>query len=157
MNYKRTRSTGTLKINILNLQDRLPVNRIRIKEAIIKTFALERVRKKGEITVCLLDDKTIRGLNLRHLRKNERTDVLSFSLKPENSREITLDIAVSTERAADNAKIFSTAPLYEMYLYVVHGVLHALGYTDKDEKGKRIMADKASKVLSALNINYAHT
>lgn len=157
MNYKRTRRTGRLKINILNLQDRLPVDRIKIREAIVKTFSLARIRKKGEITVCFLDDKTMRGLNLRHLRKNERTDVLSFSYKPENSREITLDIAVSTQRAADNAKVFSTAPLYEMYLYVVHGVLHALGYTDKDKLGRRIMEDKASKVLNALNITHAHT
>lgn len=40
------------------------------------------------------------------------------------------DIIISTDAAIQNARKFKTTPAYELGLYVIHGVLHLLGYDD---------------------------
>jgi probable rRNA maturation factor len=95
----------------------------------------------------------IKGLNLRYLHKNTPTDVLVFDLSGQDKPAYTsADIIISTDRAIRNSKVFGTTPLYELYLYVVHGLLHTLGYDDKTKKQRQIMDRKADKILSTLNL-----
>ncbi|MFH1458118.1 MAG: rRNA maturation RNase YbeY [Candidatus Omnitrophota bacterium] len=95
-------------------------------------------KKSGEITVCFVNDKKIKELNLRYLQKNEPTDVLAFD---------SGDIVVSTDAAIRNAKIFETERLYELYLYIIHGVLHLSGYDDKTPKLKKKMDKKTKEIF----------
>lgn len=81
------------------------------------------------------------------------TDVISFNLSERFKSDITYaDIVISTDRAVYNAKIFNTGSLYELYLYVVHGVLHLLGYDDRNTKQRQLMDEKAARILSILKI-----
>ena len=99
----------------------------------------------AEITLCLVNDPKIRGLNLKYLGEDIPTDVLAF--------DATGDIVISTDTAIRNAAIYKTSPVYETYLYVVHGVLHLLGYDDRNPKGRKLMDNKAKTILK----NYVHT
>jgi len=143
-----------MQINVLDLQDSLAVNQSKIKKTVLQTLKAEKIIRTGQITICLVTDKTIRAMNLKHLHKNEPTDVLAFALQSPNPKnaDILADIAVSTERALDNAKALGSCPLYEIHLYVVHGTLHILGYDDNNQRAKRIMLEKASNILAALNM-----
>jgi probable rRNA maturation factor len=77
------------------------------------------------------------------------TDVLAFDLSaPGAVRVLLADIIISADTAARNAKIFHTTPLYELYLYVVHGVLHLLGYDDKTKAQRKLMHKKAIKYVN---------
>ncbi|KPK97483.1 MAG: hypothetical protein AMJ95_08760 [Omnitrophica WOR_2 bacterium SM23_72] len=80
-------------------------------------------------------------MNLRFLHKNQPTDVLAFD---------SGEIVVSTDAAIRNAKIFKTEPLYELYLYVVHGLLHILGFKDRTQKQRAHMQQKAEQILGTL-------
>jgi probable rRNA maturation factor len=142
-----------VKITIKNLQNKIPINLKRIKKAAFKTLFSEGLKKSGEITVCFVNDKEIKELNLLYLGQNKPTDVIAFD-NSQNKKEILADIAISTDTAARNAKIFKTTPLYEIHLYVVHGILHILGYADKTAPQRRIMQEKADNILNKLNINY---
>jgi rRNA maturation RNase YbeY len=94
---------------------------------------LEGVKKSGEITCS--------------------TDVIAFDNSLDKRDETLLgDIAVSTDTAIRNARIYKTTPLYEIYLYVIHGVLHLLGYDDKTQKERKIMQSKADHIISTLSI-----
>lgn len=146
-----------MRVNILNFQHKLRLNRARIKTAVLNTLAAEKANTNGQITVCLMDDKTIRKLNKRHMHKDEPTDVLAFSLGHKGKDNLLADIAVSTERAFSNARAFRTSAAYETYLYIIHGTLHALGYNDKKEKERKAMTHKASGVLKNMNLRHAHT
>ena len=95
----------------------------------------------GEITVCFMDDKQIRELNLLYLGCDSPTDVISFNNSADNEK-LSADIAISTDTALRNARIFKTKPQDEIYLYVIHGVLHLLGYNDNNKKNKLIMQKK---------------
>lgn len=100
----------------------------------------------------MVDDRQIRKLNLRYRGCGAATDVLSFDYS-ENKREISADIVVSTQTALRNARIFKTTPLYEMYLYIIHGLLHILGYDDETAKQKKIMSDKSEQILKTVTRN----
>jgi probable rRNA maturation factor len=56
--------------------------------------------------------------------------------------KINVDIIISTDTAIRNAKIFKTSPSFETENYVVHGLLHTLGYDDLTKKQKALMTKK---------------
>jgi len=78
------------------------------------------------------------------------TDVIAFDLATTKS-EILADLAISTDTAIRNARIFKTSPTHELYLYVVHGILHILGYRDCSDRQRKLMQHKADQILSRLN------
>lgn len=101
------------------------------------------MKKSGEITICFVDDKRIKELNSRYTGRNEPTDVLAFDITERNDKShILAEIAVSTDAAMRNALSFNTSPSYELKLYVIHGILHLLGYSDKGRRQRRIMQQK---------------
>lgn len=142
-----------MKIVIKNLQKKIPIYPKRIKKAILKTLSLEGAKLAGEITICFVNNKEIKELNLMYLGKDDYTDVIAFDNSPVNKELLWGDIAISVDMAVHNAKIFKTSYLYEICLYVIHGVLHLLGYSDQNQRERRIMHDKANHILNKLKIN----
>ncbi len=140
-----------MKITIINLQSKVSVNSKKVAKTVQKVLSSESIKKSGEITVCFMNDRKIKELNFKYLRANNPTDVIAFDLaKPKRADKIFADIAISTDRAIDNANTFKTSPLFELYLYVIHGVLHILGYADKSKKDRLIMHKKELFLLNSL-------
>lgn len=97
-----------------------------------------------------MDDKKIAKLNKKFLHKLEATDVLAFDISGKSSPAVRWDMAVSCETAMRNARIFDTALVNEIYLYVIHGVLHLLGYDHRAAKGRQLMEKKSRQILSRI-------
>lgn len=96
----------------------------------------------GDISVCFVNNKKIKELNLKFHARPEVTDVLAFDLRNTLDKDRMLaDIAISADVAAENAGIFSTPVQQELELYAIHGVLHLLGYDDSTS-GKRAQMRK---------------
>jgi probable rRNA maturation factor len=130
-----------VEIYIKNLQKKIPVSPKRIKGVILKVLSSERkTAPSGVITLCFVDDRLIRRLNRKYHFRDRATDVLAFDLS--DTRQVLSDIFISTDTAISNAKIFKTTPLYENYLYLVHGLLHILGYDDNNAKNRTVMRAK---------------
>lgn len=138
-------------IRIKNLQKKIPLPNQAIKKTAYAALASAGIHKKAGITFCFVNNRIIRKLNSRYLGKNYSTDVLCFDLSP-NQKEILGEIAISTDAAVHNARIFKTTPRSELYLYVIHGLLHLLGYDDNNSQNRKIMQKKAAQILSNLNI-----
>jgi probable rRNA maturation factor len=144
-----------VKIITKNLQSKVPVNPRRVRKTVQKVLSSEGVKKSGEITVCFVNDKKIKELNLKYLGRNASTDVIAFNITdPEDKKNIFADIAISTDAAIDNAKIFHTNPLFELYLYVIHGALHILGYDDQSKKDKLVMRKKEDYLMKVLDLSH---
>jgi probable rRNA maturation factor len=144
---------GGVKIIIRNLQKKIPISprtSARIKKALLKACASEGIKKSGEITVCFVNNQEIKELNLNYLGRNNPTDVMVFDTSA--SLSINADIVISTDTAVSHAKIFKTTPLYELYLYVIHGLLHILGYDDETKKDRLIMRKKEASLLNLLHL-----
>ena len=145
-----------MRIIIKNLQNKVPLNSKKAVKTVQKVLSSEGIKKSGEITFSFVNDRKIKELNLKYLGKNNPTDVIAFDVaEPKRPDKIFADIVISTDRAISNAKIFKTSPLYELYLYVVHGMLHLLGYNDKTKKDKLLMRKREAHLLKILNLSSA--
>jgi len=136
-------------INIRNLQKRVKVGRRLsrgLKKAVLGSFGN---RKKGELTLCLVDDNTMKEINLFYHGSDRATDVLAFdiSICTKKKKEILADIVISADTAFSNARAFKTSVEKEILLYAIHGSLHLIGYNDGTEEKRKRMEKKSMLIL----------
>ncbi|MDD2702946.1 MAG: rRNA maturation RNase YbeY [Candidatus Omnitrophica bacterium] len=135
-----------MKISVRNRQNILRINVLFIKRLVRYVLKEEQAAEKGEISLCVTDDPGIRRLNKAYLGKDCPTDVLSFDLSDEKAG-LYADIIVSTETACAYSRKFRTDPAYELHLYLVHGILHILGYDDRTKKERDRMHKRELQLL----------
>ena len=126
-----------LTIRIANQQTVLPVDRRRIRSA-VRTILKDHAIGAGEISVAVVDDATIARLHQEYLQEDEPTDVLSFLLESADGY-LEAEIIVSAETAAAAAPRFGLSPGDEVLLYVIHGMLHLVGYDDTTPRKRAAM------------------
>jgi len=115
-------------------------------------FVLQREgAPQKEVSVLFVDDTEISELNARHLGRNGPTDVLAFPMSGEEHlnfhQEILGDVVVSVERAISYAKEHELKTENELSLYLIHGLLHLLGYDDVNETAARKMRRREKELL----------
>lgn len=86
-------------------------------------------RAVAEVDVAVVNAHEITRLNRRYLRHAGLTDVLCFDLG-QPGEPIMAQIVVCAEVAIRQAKRFGHSPQRELLLYVVHALLHLMGYND---------------------------
>ena len=86
--------------------------------------------ERAQVSLAVIDDPAMHELNRRHLDHDYPTDVLSFVLEQSNG-ELEGEVIVSIETAESQAREYGWAAEDELLLYVIHGVLHLIGYDDK--------------------------
>lgn len=69
------------------------------------------------------------------------TDVISFPMRGKNKGEKDLlgDVVISVDTARRQARQFGKTFEEELTLYMIHGVLHLLGYDDQSRAKKKVM------------------
>lgn len=144
-----------------------------IKNAINTTLNLEGVLYNVEISVTVVDNKSIRDINKETRSIDEKTDVLSFpmieyeSFKTYkdlykdydfpvyyfNGDDLLLgDIVISAEQCKIQAKEYNHSFKREISYLTVHSTLHLLGYDHINLKEKNIMRLKEEEILKVLEI-----
>lgn len=90
-----------------------------------------------DIAIAFMNDKSLQTLNAKHLDHDAFTDVITFD--DSVGKDVVANIAISTERVFANAKAFSQTNEEELRRVMAHGLLHCLGYNDKNEIDKHNM------------------
>jgi len=139
-----------LAIEVSNLQGGLPVDEPRLAEAVRMIFSEAGV-SHGEVSIAVVDDETIHGLNRRHLDHDEPTDVLSFLLEREADR-LDGELVVSADTAARCAGQFGWSAAEELLLYTIHGALHLVGLDDATADERRRMRRRERQYLRRFGI-----
>lgn len=104
------------------------------------------------LSVVLTDHETVRSLNVSYLDHDYDTDVLSFSLRDDPHEETTVvegEIYVDLDTAAERHEDFDATFEDEARRYVVHGLLHLLGYDDQTTSGQETMRALENRYLDA--------
>ncbi len=99
------------------------------------------------VTVILVNNTGIRELNARFLKKNRATDVMSFTL--DVSDGLTGEVYVSVEMAKDQAARYKVPFVEELSRLVIHGVLHVLGYDDRNPSLRKRMKVREERCLKS--------
>jgi probable rRNA maturation factor len=137
---------------------------VRLSIPALESFLL-RVRrelglKQAQVTVCLVSDAEIAGMNQSFRKKHGPTDVLSFPAvrlrKPTRSTRIPVslesvpvdgdaslgDIAIAPAVAKRNAKNYGRTLPAELKILILHGVLHLLGFDHEADRGEMDRTEK---------------
>ncbi|MGB2599076.1 MAG: rRNA maturation RNase YbeY [Candidatus Omnitrophota bacterium] len=134
----------TIKINCENRNNKKRIDLAKIKKAAGKALRLLK-KKDSELNIVFLSNQKIRAINRRYLGKDVSTDVIAFP--GEIGRRLLGDIAVSTDKAAQNAKEYGNSFIEEVALYVIHGILHLTGYDDHEKKDTEAMRRKENELF----------
>jgi probable rRNA maturation factor len=163
-------------INIENEQSLIEIDEKLIQaisDTIRYTLENQRVSYEGEVSVLLVDNETIRGINRDTRNIDKETDVLSFPMieyetgktYKDLSRShkfgaeyfdgdalVFGDVVLSVEKAMEQAEEYGHSIKREVCYLVVHSVLHLLGYDHMNEYDKIKMRAEEEKILNALEI-----
>lgn len=163
-------------INIENEQNLVEIDEKlinAISDTIRYTLENQGVDYEGEVSVLLVDNETIRGINRDTRDIDKETDVLSFPMidyEPGKTYKelyrdhkfgveyfdgdalVFGDVVLSMEKAVEQAEEYGHSIKREVCYLVVHSVLHLLGYDHMNEYDKIKMRAEEEKILNALEI-----
>ena len=149
-----------------NRADRsLPLT-LHLRKCIAAALEAEHVNVPCEINVLVTDDAGIRAINRAMRNIDRETDVLSFPMFqftpgqfPEDVQEdidpqtglLPLgDMAISLERARDQAKRFGNSLRRETGYLTIHSILHLLGYDHIEDDEAEVMEAREDAILRDL-------
>jgi len=125
---------------------------VSVSRAVIKAVkkaakaAVKTEGRKGRLFVSLLftDDDNIRRLNKQYREKDAVTDVLSF---PSEEDGFLGDIALSLQRAEQQAEEFGHTQEREAAFLTAHSMLHLMGYDHETKEDDELMREKQRVIL----------
>lgn len=116
----------------------------RIKEW-LNLVAFEEGSKIQNLNFLIVGDKRMIHFNKTYLNHDYSTDIITFD-NSEN-KKISGDIVISIERVKENSKKYKVKLEDELRRVMAHGLLHLLGYDDKNEKEKKRIRKKENYYL----------
>jgi probable rRNA maturation factor len=133
------------KIAIFNRQKDLRLPLAQIRRVIQKVLQTETADCR-EIYVYFVSEREIAALHGKFFNDPTPTDCISFPI----DRETLGEIFVCPRTAFRYAAKYKKDPVQETILYVIHGILHLLGYDDLDPKKRRVMRKMEKKCMAYL-------
>lgn len=99
-----------------------------------------------------VNNSAIAALNRKYLSSPVGvTDVLAFPMRsPSASTYLLGDVVISIEKALSQAKKWGEPFENELTRLIIHGILHLIGYKDKQKNDKIKMFALQEKILSDL-------
>lgn len=116
----------------------------RVNTARLQKLAGAFDSKFSALSVVLVSDRQMAGLNLRYHNTPGPTDILTFDYGGG-----TGELIISVDHAVSQARRYRTTPVRELALYVVHGLLHLAGYDDRTPVQRRRMRAAERRLLRA--------
>lgn len=103
------------------------------------------------LTYVFCSDDYLHQINLQYLAHDSFTDIVTFNNSDFPDRIIEGDIFISIHRVRENAQQLTISFTNELHRVMIHGVLHLLGYDDKDPADQVAMREKEDSCLSLRN------
>jgi len=118
---------------------------------------ISRILKKeavllGNLSYIFCDDKYLLKINNEYLNHDTFTDIITFDYT--DGDVISGDIFISVERVKENASEFNVKFLNELIRVMSHGVLHLIGYKDKNDQDAKIMRDKENQMIELFHVEH---
>ncbi|MFQ5898965.1 MAG: rRNA maturation RNase YbeY [Candidatus Methylomirabilia bacterium] len=133
-------------ISTLQRAVRIPAVRLlRLAEITLRALG----RPGAEVHLTFVTDARITKLNKQHRGVRERTDVLAFPLEGPGPSRLLGEVIISAERARRQARRLGVPLALELSLLVVHGLLHLVGYDDREPLEARLMHERARALLAS--------
>jgi probable rRNA maturation factor len=106
--------------------------------------------KIKEVNYIFCSDEYLKDLNIEHLDHHYYTDIITFD-NSEEKNTLEGDIFISIDRVKENSQEFSKSFEDELHRVMIHGILHLLGYSDKEEEDVIVMRQKENEAINLLH------
>lgn len=125
-------------------------------EDLLEKFKEDLDIKDVELSVIIVDKKTIQHINKTYRFKDYVTDVISFALEDEKTLvspiRVLGDIYICLDKVYEQAKEYKHSFKRELSFLMIHGLLHLLGYDHETKEEEKIMFDLQRKELEKYGI-----
>lgn len=98
-----------------------------------------------EIKYYILDDESLRKINVEFLEHDYYTDVITFDYS--EGDKLIGEVYISYDTIKNNSIRYGLKLDEEMKRVLVHGILHLIGYNDKTQEEQKIMSLKEEEKL----------
>ena len=125
----------------------------RLLKAWIKEFVANHGKKVGELAFVFCSDEKILEVNQNFLQHDYYTDIITFDYS--EGEVISGDVFISVERVLENAASHQVDYNTELLRVISHGVLHLIGFQDKEEEKKDEMTRNEDLCISLFFTKFA--
>lgn len=142
-----------MAIYLLNRQKALNIRPRTVKRRlglILKDLSLV----EAHVSIFIVDDAEIQSINLQYRGVDASTNVLAFAMeegmKMPSTPRVLGDIAISGDTILYEAPQWNYEPGEMLYFYLIHGLLHLLGYDHELGKKEATRQEEETKRLWGL-------
>lgn len=129
-------------VQVVNKQKALPFSSRQVK-ALVNEIVFFEKKAYDEVAIHFINKRVSSQMHQQYFQDPSPTDCLSFPIDMEHeskdSYKMLGDVFVCPEVAIEYAQKNNCDPYEELSLYVVHGVLHLMGYDDLDPVDRKKM------------------
>lgn len=140
-----------MNVYIQNQQKKTKIHQGRLRRAAERTLKAGKENRRRSVNVLVTDDRKIAELHWRYMKIQGPTDVMAFGMcegkRITGDSQLLGDVVVSVDTAKRMAKRLGLPIHQEIERYVVHGILHLLGYRDDTQAKARVMHRKQEEIL----------
>ncbi|MFO7852516.1 MAG: rRNA maturation RNase YbeY [Bacteroidota bacterium] len=111
----------------------------------IKQVIRSESKVPGDLSFIFVNDSYIKEINKEFLKHDWSTDVIAFDNSHGNIVEGEIYLGIETIIA--NARLYKTGIKKEVMRVMIHGVLHLIGYDDREKENKEEMRKKEDLYL----------
>lgn len=142
-----------MELVINNRQRARRLDRKLLKQIAEFTLSESRV-ESAELGIHFVSPKQMANVHEQFMNIAGSTDVITFDHGSEPPVKIHGEVFISIEDAIAQAREFKTTWQSETARYMVHGILHVLGYDDLEAKARAKMKREENRLLRKLESNF---
>lgn len=140
-----------MQVTIYNNQNDQEINTKRIVE-ISQLLAKRYQVKSQELYIHFVTEKTISEIHRDFFGDPTSTDVITFPIDAINDpKGIWGELFICPKVANDYANEHQIDPTKELELYLIHGILHLMGFDDIEEEDRKKMRTEEKKCIEFLS------
>ncbi len=144
----------TIDIQVTQNQQDLPISTTSV-QALVAGFIHHAAVKYDEVSIHFVDTATICQLHGDYFDDPTTTDCITFPMDDdeEEGYRVMGDVFVCPATAQNYVNEHGGNVYHEATLYVIHGLLHLLGYDDIDEADQQAMRAAEQHYLAYVEAN----
>jgi len=140
-----------IRIKVASPQEIHPLPYQKLRDIGTRVLEGEKV-KEAKISLAFVDNPTIHRINNQFLQHDEPTDVITFPMSGDGAKVLEGELVIGVEVAIEQARERGHSVDEELFLYVVHGLLHLVGFDDIEDDDRAAMRQRERYWLEELEL-----
>lgn len=143
---------STVIVNVSDQQSNLKISVDQVQQ-IVRQVLAEEGQTCDEVSISFVDTSVISKLHQEFFDDPSPTDCITFpldGLEDSTPYRILGEVFVCPATAVEYAQKYQKDPFDETTLYLVHGILHLLGYDDLNEEDRKKMRKAEARHMRKL-------